>query len=339
SDLVGYGAAAGGTFAPGGSMSNYMAMLMARDRLAPQIRMQGSHPNLIAYTSADSHYSILKNAAFMGIGREQVRLVPTNERGEMIPEALAEQVEADLHFGKEPFFVNATAGTTVMGAFDPILPLAAICKKHGLWLHIDGAYCGGVIFSKSYQHLVKGVELSDSFCFNAHKMLGTPLSCSVIVTQDKKHLYDSFANEASYLYQTAEDDYNLGKTSLQCGRRNDALKFWTLWKALGSAGLEQLVDQQFQLADTARRYVQNHPDYTLHSFEDSISVCFNYKDIPADLLCTRLYEEGRLMVGHGSFKGQQFVRLVTINAGNSEQEILDFFATLEAFVAEGLVKA
>ncbi|MEZ4685015.1 MAG: pyridoxal-dependent decarboxylase [Bacteroidia bacterium] len=327
--LAGYGPEADGTFAPGGSLANYMGMLMARDLIDPQARFEGSQPDLVLYTSEEAHYSIPKNAAFMGIGRNHVRAVPCNDVGEMLPDALDRMVQEDKAAGKRPFFVNATAGTTVLGAFDPVDALADVCEKHSLWLHVDGAYCGGVIFSERYKGLLKGLERSHSFSFNAHKMLGTPLSCSIIITQNKKHLYDSFSNEASYLYQTDEDAFNLGKTSLQCGRRNDALKLWTLWKAIGTKGLEALVDKQFELADIAREYVRQHPDYELHSFDDSISVCFSYKDLPADQLCTRLYEEGTLMVGHGSFRGKSFVRMVTINPANGREEIEDFFRVVE----------
>ena len=162
-------------------------------------------------------------------------------------------------------------------------------------------------------------------------MLGTPLSCSIIVVKDKKHLYQSFSNEAEYLYQTSDDDFNLGKTSLQCGRRNDAFKLWTLWKSVGSNGLESMVDHQFKLAEIARNYIHNHPDYTLYSFKDSISVCFNYKNIPANRLCTALYENAKLMVGFGNFKGQEFVRMVTINSLLEEKDIMNFFKTIEGF--------
>jgi sulfinoalanine decarboxylase/sulfinoalanine decarboxylase/aspartate 1-decarboxylase len=120
--------------------------------------------------------------------------------------------------------------------------------------------------------------------------------------------------------------------SLQCGRRNDALKFWTLWKSVGTVGLEQIVDHQFELAEVARNYISSNPDYTLYSYPDSISVCFNYKDIPPRVLCTALYEAEELLVGYGSFDPDEFVRLVTINAQNDKQVILDFFKTLEAFV-------
>ncbi len=332
-NLIGYAQDSDGTFAPGGSMSNFMAMIMARDAHSSSIKNSGVTQKLTLYTSTESHYSIPKNAAFMGVGRDQVRYIETNERGEMIAQELEAQIKRDISDGFHPFFVNVTAGTTVLGSFDAIGPLSEISKKYHLWLHVDGAYCGGVIFSKKYKHLVKGIENSDSFSVNAHKMLGTPLTCSIIVTQHKKHLYDSFSNDASYLYQTDGDDYNLGKTSIQCGRRNDALKFWTLWKSLGTSGLEKLIDHQFQLANVARTYIRSKEDYTLYSFDDSISVCFNYKNVPAQLLCSELYEQGKLMVSFGTFNNIQFVRLVTINSSNTEKDILNFFSTLESYVA------
>lgn len=328
-NLIDYPTQSDGTFAPGGSMSNYMAVLMARDKYDPNARSKGITRPMTMYTSDVSHYSITKNAAFIGIGKDQVRHIPSNSKGEMIPEALKTQILIDKENGMQPFFVNATAGTTVLGAFDDIKSISKICKEFDLWLHLDGAYCGGVIFSDSYKHLVDGIENTDSFSINAHKMLGTPLSCSIIVTKNKKQLYESFSNEAEYLYQTDSDDFNLGKTSLQCGRRNDALKLWTLWKSVGSNGLKTIVNKQFELAEIARDYIKKHPDYELYSFENSISVCFNYKNIEAKALCTQLYEGAQLMVGFGNFKGQDFVRMVTINSNLQEKDILNFFKIIE----------
>ena len=333
-DLIGWDRAADGTFAPGGSMTNYMAMVMARDAANDQIRFEGVTERMTVYTSVESHYSIPKNAAFMGIGRDHVRKVPTDEQGRMDMVSLAEMIEHDVQEGFLPIMVNCTAGTTVLGAFDDIRAATEICKKHNIWLHVDGAYCGSVLFSEHYKHLIDGVELVDSFSFNAHKMLGTPLSCSIIVAKNKEHLHDSFSNDASYLYQTDHDEFNLGKMSLQCGRRNDALKFWTLWKSVGTKGLQRIVDQQFLLADVALDYIRNHPDYTLYSYDESVSVCFNYKDIPAEDVCTALYEHAELMVGYGTFREDTFIRLVTINAQNEKEDILNFFRVLEQFVEE-----
>ncbi|APY07898.1 cysteine synthase [Winogradskyella sp. J14-2] len=338
SKLAGYPENSDGTFAPGGSMSNMMALIMARDAKNEYIRLKGLTSKMIVYTSAESHYSIAKNAALTGIGREQVRLVNTNDKGEMQASHLETLIIEDLKNQHIPFFINATAGTTVLGAFDHIDTISSMSKKYKLWLHVDGAYCGGVIFSKKYKHLVNGLEHSDSFSINAHKMLGTPLSCSIIVTKHPEQLHHSFSNEADYLYQTDGDDFNLGKTSMQCGRRNDALKIWTLWKSVGTKGLEKIVDKQFEMAEVARKYIKKNKDYKLYSFDDSISVCFNYKDVDAKALCTSLYENSDLMVGFGSFKDEQFVRMVTINSVLEETDILAFFKTLEMHVNDKMLK-
>ena len=110
------------------------------------------------------------------------------------------------------------------------------------------------------------------------------------------------------------------------------MKFWTLWKSVGTNGLKQIVDQQFELADVAREYLRNNPDYTVYSFDDSVSICFNYKDIDPMRLCTALYEHQITVVGFGAFNGDTFIRLVTINANNKKQDILNFFKVLEDFV-------
>lgn len=333
-DMIGWDKNSDGAFAPGGSMTNFMSMLMARDKFSSDIRHNGANQKMTVYTSKESHYSIPKNAAFSGIGRDNVRYIPTDSKGIMNVEALRSAIEKDVEDGYNPVLVNLTAGTTVLGAFDPIRPVREICDKNNVWIHLDGAYCGSVLFSEKYKHLIDGVELVDSFSFNAHKMIGTPLTCSLIFVKDKKNLYDSFSNDAEYLYQTDHDEFNLGKTSLQCGRRNDALKFWTLWKSVGTKGLEKIVDQQFILADVARDYIRNNSNYTMYSYDESISICFNYKNIPPRDICTALYEKSELMVGYGSFGEDEFIRLVTINAQNEPEDILNFFKVLESFVEE-----
>lgn len=329
---IGYPAeGSGGTFAPGGSMSNFMSVLMARDAYDAEIKNMGVRKQLIIYTSEDAHYSIAKNASFAGIGKDNVRYLPVDDEGKIEVFLLEKMMVEDRDNGLHPFLINATAGTTVLGVFDDVDALGDIAKKHGVWLHVDGAYGGSVIFSEKHKHLVKGLEKCDSFSINPHKMLGTPLSCSMLVTRHRQQLLDSFSQDACYLYQGDGPDFNLGRTSLQCGRRNDAFKFWTLWKSIGTQGLERVVDQLYHLADVARDYVKKHPDYTLYSFEESTAVCFNYKDIPADKICNALADHGILMVGHGSFKGDRFVRYVTVNSRLTEGDVVRFFEKFEEF--------
>jgi len=332
--IVGYGENSNGTFPTGGSMCNFMALVMARDKINLEIREKGISQKLVAYASENAHYSIAKNASFTGIGKEKVRYIKPNEKGQINLEEFEKAVEKDISEGHLPFFLVATAGTTVLCAFDDVRGLSSICKKHNIWLHLDGALGGSVIFSDKYKYLINGVSKTDSFCFNAHKTLGAPLSSSIMVVKEKKDLHNSFSYPASYLYQTNNDDYNLGLTSFECGRRNNALKFWTLWKAVGKKGLGKIINHEFSLADTAREYVRNNPEYILYSYDDSLAICFNYKNFDAADLCARIYQENELMVGHGSFNGETFIRLVIVNAGNTKEDILEFFKILEKFVLE-----
>ena len=128
-------------------------------------------------------------------------------------QTVVNQIKSDLQEGLIPFYINATSGTTVLCAFDNIEDISKVSKKYDVWLHVDGAFGGSVLFSNKYFHLLKGVENSDSFCFNAHKTLGVPLSTSVLVVNEGSALEKSFSNKASYLYQTHDNNYNLGQTS------------------------------------------------------------------------------------------------------------------------------
>ena len=179
-NTIGWGEDSDGTFASGGSLTNFMAMLMARDTTFQDVRKRGMHTPITVYTSEESHYSIPKNAAFCGIGRDQVRYIATDKKGKMIPEELICQIEEDINDGYVPSFLNLTAGTTVLGAFDSIEALLPIAIKYNIWTHVDGAYCGSVIFSNRYKKLIKGLKGVNSFSFNAHKMIGTPLTCSLL---------------------------------------------------------------------------------------------------------------------------------------------------------------
>ncbi len=334
-DLVGYNQEkAGGTFPTGGSMCNFMSLIMARDKKKPETIDEGVDPVLIAYTSDNAHYSLSKNASFSGIGRQNVRYIESDDRGRIKILSLEKQIIRDLKNGLHPFYLNATAGTTVLCAFDNVLKLSEICKKYNIWLHLDGAFGGAVIFSEKYKNLVEGVNLTDSFCFNAHKTLGAPISTSVLVVKDKEDLYQSFHNQASYLYQTHDEEFNLGQKSFECGRRNNALKLWSIWKSIGRKGISNIINHEFKLAEIARKYINNNPDYTLYSFDNSLSVCFNYKDFDAEDLCAKLYKQSVLMVGFGKFKTNKFIRLVTINAQNSKEDLLQFFKILEKFALQ-----
>ena len=337
-NLIGYGDNAGGTFPTGGSMSNFMSLIMARDKIDSKAKDKGALKKLVAYTSENSHYSMSKNASLSGIGRENVRYIRSDQYGRLNILEFINQVKLDKSSGLIPFYLNATAGTTVLGAFDNVSNLAPICKDNNIWLHLDGAFGGSVIFSKKYKHLVNGIHLTDSFCFNAHKTLGAPLSTSILAVRNKEDLYNSFNNDADYLYQTHNEDFNLGRTSFECGRRNNALKLWTMWKSIGRKGISKIIEREFKLADEARNYLKANSNYIIYSFEDSLSVCFNYKNFDPVDLCSKLYENNKLMVGFGNFKNKTFIRLVLVNFENSTTDVVNFFNILEDFADKNIAK-
>ena len=330
-ELIKYPETSGGTLPTGGSMSNFMSLIMARDKKDPSSQKSGINSKLICYSSEYGHYSITKNASFAGIGKDNIRYIKTDQEGKMIIKDLERNIKKDITNGFTPFFVNATIGTTVMGSIDPIQDISKICEKYKLWMHIDGAYGGSVIFSEKYKHLINGIEKSNSFCFNAHKTLGCPISTSILVVRNNKDLFNSFSNEASYLYQTNDDSLNLGQTSFECGRRNNSLKFWTLWKSIGTKGIASMVEKNYELANFASSYIKNNPDYTLYIFKDSLSICFNYKNYDPVKICTELYIQNKLMIGFGEHKSQKFIRLISINRENKKEDILNVFRIIEDF--------
>ncbi|MFG0275709.1 MAG: pyridoxal phosphate-dependent decarboxylase family protein, partial [Phycisphaerales bacterium] len=150
-----------GMFCPGGSLSNMVAMIVARNEAIADAREHGlPGDRLMVYSSAESHYSIMKAAGMVGVGRANVRKIACDREGRMDPAALDRAIRDDLRSGARPVFINATAGTTVEGAFDPIREIAAVAREHGVWLHVDGAYGGAVLLSRKRRHLLDGCELA-----------------------------------------------------------------------------------------------------------------------------------------------------------------------------------
>ncbi|KAF4751186.1 Glutamate decarboxylase 2 [Perkinsus olseni] len=249
-DLVGFGRdTAEGLTVPGGSISNLYALQTARYYKFPKVKTEGIFAiggQPVAYCSAGAHYSYTKAALVVGLGSNNMVEIPMDSRGRMRADLLEKRVTEDLAAGKKPFFVGATAGTTVMGAFDDVEALREVCDKFGLWLHVDGAWGGAVLLSPKYKKaLLSGVDKADSFCWNPHKMVGAPLQCSIF-THNKGHGLLQACNGtcATYLFQKDKNyaSYDKGDWTIQCGRKPDAFKTWLAWKRLGDDGIRRRVE-------------------------------------------------------------------------------------------------
>eukprot|EP00404_Azadinium_spinosum_P001450 CAMPEP_0180426970 /NCGR_PEP_ID=MMETSP1036_2-20121128/6073_1 /TAXON_ID=632150 /ORGANISM="Azadinium spinosum, Strain 3D9" /LENGTH=519 /DNA_ID=CAMNT_0022432547 /DNA_START=1 /DNA_END=1557 /DNA_ORIENTATION=+ len=258
-----------GLLLAGGSMANLYGMQLARHWKAPETKAGGNAAAplpLLAFCSAEAHYSYVKAANLMGLGTDNLVKVPCDPlTGAMDVQALDELLTTEMAVGKRlPFFVGATAGSTVLGAFDPFKDIADLCAKHRVWMHVDGAWGGAVLFSRNQRHLADGVERADSFCWNPHKTLGAPLQNTVFVTQIKHCglLRSANSANAAYLFQPDKNfgEFDLGDLTLQCGRRADALKLWMMWKALGDKGVERRVDWNTHLTKYMAKQLKARKD-------------------------------------------------------------------------------
>lgn len=336
-----------GAFLTGGSNTNLVAMISARNRKFPETKNLGvSHlPPLTAFVSDRSHFSFTKAANAMGIGSRYVIKVKTDDLGRMIPDELNKEIEASLQRGELPFFIGATCGTTEMGAFDPLEELVPIAKKHSLWLHADGSWGGSAIMSPKYRHLFAGLENCDSFSWNPHKLMNIPLICSVLLVREKGALHEYFSTfDTDYIYHDDESSsFDLGPKSLQCGRRVDSLKLWLAWKYYGDEGYVQRIEHLFDMAQYATQLIESHPKLELMCPTQSLNVNFRFvPDQACDLddfnRCVRknLVESGKSMVNYCHLPKGLSIRLILLNPDLQTEDIDRFFDhyTLEAKAIE-----
>eukprot|EP00746_Dinoflagellata_sp_MGD_P007409 gnl/MRDRNA2_/MRDRNA2_114645_c0_seq1.p1 gnl/MRDRNA2_/MRDRNA2_114645_c0~~gnl/MRDRNA2_/MRDRNA2_114645_c0_seq1.p1 ORF type:complete len:511 (+),score=93.97 gnl/MRDRNA2_/MRDRNA2_114645_c0_seq1:1-1533(+) len=271
-----------GLFVPGGSLSNLYGMVLARNVHDPDFATRGAvgGPHMVAFISDQSHYSYLKSARLVGLGSNNLLSVESDSQGRMSAEALETSVMQAKKEGKKPFFVGATAGTTVLGAYDPFKDIADICKRHDMYLHVDACWGGGAMFSKKYRYLMSGVELADSIAWNPHKMSGLTLQCCAFVTKHEHILAKTNGTKAAYLFQPDKlnTDLDSGDKTIQCGRKTDMFKLWLSWKAKGDAGMAAVVDNCFELADVMADRIRNDASGAWQLvYEPSCSnVCFWY---------------------------------------------------------------
>lgn len=273
--------------APGGSISNLYATMAARHKMFPECKQKGNAcvPQLIMFTSEHSHYSIKGAGMVMGFGAENVIHLECDARGRIIPEILEKSVLEEIRKGNKPFFVNCTCGTTVMGAFDPIQPIADICDKYGMWLHVDAAWGGGCLLSKKHKHLLDGIERADSVTWNPHKLMGTLLQCSTIHFKEDGLLFSCNQLSADYLFQQDKHydvSYDTGDKVIQCGRHNDIFKLWLSWRSKGDTGYEKMIDGMYELTDyMVKRMKEKKNEFYLILEPELTNVCFWY--IPPSL--------------------------------------------------------
>lgn len=339
-----------GQFTTGGSNGNLMAVVMARHQACERGKQEGlfGQQKMVIFTSAESHYSILKAANITGIGADQVWKVEVDDEGKMDMGNLRRLIQKAREEGSMPMMMVGTAGTTVRGAYDPLEEMADIAREEGLWFHVDGAWGGSALLSSKHRYLLKGVERADSFVWDAHKMMGMSLMCSVLLVREKGKMMSTFsADHSKYLFRDEEASDDLGPSSMHCGRKNDALKLWLAWKSLGDEGWERIIDYFFELAEYAEQIIHEFDQLELVVPRSYTNVCFRF--IPKgkdgkdgqdfDAFTSKLRQEllasGHSMVNQAMVEGKEVIRLVICNHSTKKKHVEQFFEEVVR-VGEGL---
>jgi glutamate/tyrosine decarboxylase-like PLP-dependent enzyme len=253
-ERVGWEGDFSGTFTSGGNEANFSALAVALAWHFPEVVENGvaslSAPP-VCYASAEAHHSLDKSVGLLGLGRHALRRIPIDGRIQLDLDRLEQAIQRDFSAGYRPFAIVATAGTTSAGAIDDLSGLAAMARRYHLWLHVDAAYGGAMIFSNRHRELLRGLELSDSVTIDPHKGLAMPFAAGALLTTHPNMLEQTFAVATPYMPRARSsplpDNFQI---SAQWSRRMNSLKLWLTLRVHGRQAYEELLDRQMRLAQS-----------------------------------------------------------------------------------------
>ena len=282
--LIGYPVECGGLLVSGGNMANLVCFLAARAAKAGwDVRERGvagdSGRRLRAYASAETHTWIQKAADVAGLGTASIRWIPTDNELRMDVEALRRQIEVDAAAGDVPYIVVGTAGSISTGAVDPLPDIGAVCREHGLWFHVDGAYGGFAAAVPEASADLRGLSLADSIAVDPHKWLYAPLEAGCALVRDPEALRAAFAYHPPY-YHFEERATNYVDYGPQNSRGFRALKVWLALRHAGAAGYRTMIADDIRLSQLMAEAVGRHAELQLVTQGLSITT---FRHVPRDL--------------------------------------------------------
>jgi L-2,4-diaminobutyrate decarboxylase len=303
----------------GGSLANLTALLAARNREFPEIWEYGGSALGNAGRPAiamgeEAHYSVWRAAGVMGIGQAQIVRLPVNRNQQICPEQARSALAAAERRDLKVFCLVASAGTTSIGAFDPIDELADLARERNIWLHVDGAHGASLLVSDKLRGKLKGIEKADSLTWNAHKMMFVPSPCTMLFYRNKEYSLGAFRQHASYVFDEEPDAYSeldSGGKTFECTKRPMIMPLWTLWAMYGRSLFAEQIDYLCQLTQQAHQVILADPDFEdLHRPEANI-LCFRYR--PADLNVENIHQFQLAIRNRIKLHGNFFISKVNID--------------------------
>lgn len=335
---AGYQPGDAGVFTSGGTQSNLMGLMLARDaffaRQGHSVQQDGLPGNLKkvkVLCSDNAHFSVQKNMALLGMGYQSVTRVKTDRFARMDMQDLAEKIAQASARGDQIMAIVATAGTTDAGAIDPLHTIAALAAEHQIWVHVDAAWGGALLLSDKYRHYLEGIELMDSITLDFHKQFFQTISCGAFLLKEARH-YELMRYQAAYLnseFDEAQGVPNLVSKSLQTTRRFDALKLWMGLEALGQQQYAEIIDHGITLAQQVAHYIQEQPLLELVMQPQLASVLFRYQPPPGKASVALLNQQigdallasGHANVGVTEFDGITCLKMTLLNPTVSLEDI------------------
>jgi aromatic-L-amino-acid decarboxylase len=312
-----------GSLTGGGSSANLMGLAMAREAKVPA-NDNGFSANATIYASEEVHMSIPKAIALLGIGRENLRLVRTDETFHMMPDELERLMTRDKESGKTPIAVVASAGTVNTGAVDPLVQIGGIARKHSAWFHIDGAY--GVLAALAVRNRFQGLELADSISLDPHKWLYQPLDCGCLLYKDVVAARKAFAFTGEYTRVLSNDpieSFAFFEESIELSRRFRALKLWLSLRYHGFEAFRQSIKSDLSLARDLAEKIVNQPELELIAPVELSAVCFRYLGAgghsEGDLnrlnpaILKRVNQRGRVYLSNATLRAKFCLRACIVN--------------------------
>lgn len=332
------------------SISTMLALAAARE-MRPEyaVRERGlagraDLPPMRVYCSEQAHSSVDKGAITLGLGYENVVHIPVDDAFRMRADALDTAVRADRARGMLPLACVATVGTTGTTSIDPVPAIADVCRREGMWLHVDGAYGAAAAVVPEMRHVLDGLERADSLVVNPHKWLFTPIDCSALYTRHPEVLRRAFSLIPEYLTTRGDADevVNYMDYGVQLGRRFRALKLWMVIRAFGVDGIAERLRGHMALARELAGWVRASGDWELMAPVPFSLVCFRYappdaseaeRDAMNERILQAVNASGRAFLSHTKLGGKYTIRLAIGNIRTERRHIEDAWRLLREAAA------
>jgi glutamate/tyrosine decarboxylase-like PLP-dependent enzyme len=342
-DLVGYDGAAGGNLTSGGMMANFIGLKLARDAVSgDRAQHEGVRAGWAVYTSDERHVAVDKAVDALGLGRESLRVVPTDDAFRIELAALEEAIEGDRAAGVRPLCLVAMGGSTNTGAADPLGELRRIADREGAWLHVDAAYGAGMLLAPEGRDVLAGLERADSVAVDPHKWFFAPVDAGAILVQDASQLTRSFGMEPAYLadeLDEAGERYQYFVHGFEQSRRFRALKVWTIFKRYGTEAIGRFVEANVEQARRLYDLAEADPEFEGAVRPSMSAVCVGYRGAGLDEdtlgrlhaeVVRRVEQSGRFWITTTRLKGRPWFRVNPVNFRTRLEHMDQLFGFLRA---------